>query len=54
MSSKIKKTAKYKADIEAVTDRKIYINIKKLEQGNYELIIMHDNKLVSKTNFYKK
>ncbi|HNU59894.1 MAG TPA: hypothetical protein PKI08_08085 [Aquaticitalea sp.] len=53
MSSK-KKTEKYKADIETVSDRKIYINIKKLEQGNYELIIMHDNKLISKTDFYKK
>lgn len=43
----------YEGKLEKLPDKKIYININHLEKGNYELNIIHKNKLVRKTTFKK-
>ncbi len=49
-----KKEEKYIAKIEKLPDKKIYINVNHLEKGNYEINIIHQNKLIKKANFKKK
>jgi hypothetical protein len=39
---------------ETLGDHKIYLNIKYLAKGNYELNIMDKNKLIKKTYFKKE
>lgn len=43
----------YSGKLERLPSTKVYINIQYLEQGNYELHIMHQNKLIKKTTFKK-
>lgn len=43
----------YKAELEKLPDKKIYLNINTMEKGEYELSIMHQNKLIKKTTFKK-
>lgn len=45
---------KYEAKMEIFPARKIYIHVNHLDKGNYELNIIHKNKLIIKTNFQKK
>lgn len=47
------KKIKYESEIEAFPSNKIFININKMEKGDYELNIIHQNKLVKKTTFKK-
>lgn len=49
-----KKKTKYVGKIEGLTSKTIFINVNHLEKGTYELNIVHNNKLISKTNFTKK
>lgn len=49
-----KKPIKYETKIEELPSNKIYINVNKLEKGDYELNIIHQNKLIKKTTFKKK
>tara|TARA_Y100000815_G_C13291737_1_gene481117 strand:+ start:539 stop:694 length:156 start_codon:yes stop_codon:yes gene_type:complete len=49
-----KKPTKYEAKIENIPSKKIYLNINHLEKGDYELNIIHKNKLLTKTTFKKK
>ncbi|WP_165396018.1 hypothetical protein [Flavobacterium sp. J27] len=49
-----KKPTKYEAKIENIATNKIYLNINHLENGEYELNIIHKNKLITKTTFKKK
>lgn len=48
-----KKLQDYKGGINQLSNKKIYINIKHLEKGDYELNIVHKNKIIIKTNFKK-
>lgn len=48
-----KKVLGYEAKIEKLPDRVIYININHIEKGDYELNIIHHNKLIKKTTFKK-
>ena len=48
-----KKLVHYKGNMEALPDSKIYINVKNLKKGNYELNIINKNKLITKTRFKK-
>lgn len=49
-----KKTALgYEAKLEKLPDKKIYLNINLMEKGEYELNIIHHNKLIKKTTFKK-
>jgi hypothetical protein len=48
-----KKTMDYGAKLESLPDKKIYLNINHIEKGNYELNIIHHNKLIKKTTFKK-
>jgi hypothetical protein len=49
-----KKPTKYEAKIEELPSTKIYVNVNNLENGDYELNIIHKNKLIKKTTFKKK
>ena len=49
-----KKTMKYESKIEELPSNKIYINVNKMEKGDYELNIINQNKLIKKTTFKKK
>ncbi|WP_181369179.1 hypothetical protein [Flavobacterium profundi] len=49
-----KKPTKYEAKIEKIPSNKIYLNINHLEKGEYELNIIHKNKLLTKMTFKKK
>jgi len=49
-----KKGTKYEGKIEELPGKKIYINVNHLKKGEYELNIVHKNKVVNKTNFKKK
>lgn len=40
--------------LNALPDKKIYININHLEKGDYELNIIHHKKIIVKTTFNKK
>ncbi len=44
----------YESKIEQLPFNKIYININKMEKGDYELNIINQNKLIKKTTFKKK
>lgn len=48
-----KKNIQYEGQIEKLPDKKIYININYLEKGEYELNIINQNKLITKTIFKK-
>lgn len=50
----LKKQTKYTGKIDELPSKTIFINVNHLEKGNYELNIIHNNKLISKTNFKKK
>lgn len=43
----------YEGNLENLPLKKIYINVKHLEKGNYELYIIQNNKLIIKTTFKK-
>ncbi len=45
---------KYESKIEELPSNKIYINVNKMEKGDYELNIINQNKLIKKTTFKKK
>ena len=47
------KKRKYESDINALPSNKIFININKMEKGDYELNIIHQNKLIKRTTFKK-
>ena len=49
-----KKPMKYESKIEQLPSNKIYINVNKMEKGDYELNIINQNKLIKKTTFKKK
>jgi len=44
----------YETKIEELPSNKIFINVNKMEKGDYELNIVHQNKLIIKTTFKKK
>lgn len=44
----------YEGNVERFSSQKIYLNVYYLEQGYYELNIIHKNKLIKKTTFKKK
>ncbi len=48
-----KKQANWLGKLEELPSKTIYINVNHLEKGNYELQIVHKNKLIVKTNFKK-
>lgn len=45
---------KYESKVEQLPTNKIYINVNKMEKGDYELNIINQNKLIKKTTFKKK
>lgn len=45
---------KYEANLKELPSKKIYINVNHLEKGEYELNIINQNKLITKTTFKKK
>ena len=49
-----KKTLGYEAKLEKFPEKKIYLNVNNMEKGDYELNIIHQNKLITKTTFKKK
>lgn len=44
----------YETKIEELPSNKIFINVNKMEKGDYELNIINQNKLIKKTTFKKK
>lgn len=50
----INKKVIYEAKLEKFTSTKIYLNVNNMEKGDYELNIIHQNKLIKKTTFKKK
>ncbi len=48
-----KKVVGYEAQIKKLPDKKIFLNINAMEKGDYELNIIHQNKLIKKTTFKK-
>ncbi|MEC4005751.1 hypothetical protein OX283_013855 [Flavobacterium sp. SUN052] len=48
------KKMKYETKIEQLPANKIYINVNKMEKGDYEINIINQNKLIKKTTFKKK
>lgn len=48
------KKIKYESKIEELPSNKIYINVNKMEKGDYEINIINQNKLIKKTTFKKK
>ena len=44
----------YESKIDQLPSNKIFINVNKMEKGDYELNIIHQNKLIKKTTFKKK
>ncbi len=42
------------AKLDKLLTKKILIEVKNLEKGNYELDIIHKNKIITKTTFKKK
>lgn len=49
-----KKAARYKGEIENLPDKMIYINVNHLEKGDYQLDIIHKNKVLTKAIFKKE
>lgn len=50
----LKKPVKYESNIEELPSNKIYINVNNMKEGDYELNIINQNKLIKKTTFKKK
>jgi hypothetical protein len=48
------KKIKLVGKINELPSKTIFINVTHLEKGNYELNIVYNNKLISKSNFIKK
>lgn len=48
-----KKPVHFQADLQRLEHRKIYLNIGHLDLGEYELLIVHHNKVITKTVFKK-
>jgi len=48
------KKIKYESKIETLPSNKIFINVNKMEKGDYELHIINQNKLIKRTTFKKK
>jgi predicted thioesterase len=48
------KKVTYKSDIDRFPSNKIYINVKNMEKGDYEIHIVHNNKVINKSTFVKK
>jgi len=48
-----KKLLGYNVDLEKLPEKKIFLNINAMEKGDYELNIIHQNKLIKKTTFKK-
>ena len=48
------KKVKYEGKLEKFPEKKIYLNVNNMEKGDYELNIIHQNKLIKKTTFKKK
>lgn len=44
----------YESKIDQLPSNKIFINVNKMEKGDYELNIINQNKLIKKTTFKKK
>ena len=44
----------YKGDIDSFLSNKIYINVKNLKDGNYELRIINNKKLIKIIKFKKQ
>ncbi|WP_164975425.1 MULTISPECIES: hypothetical protein [Flavobacterium] len=49
-----KKKFHYETYLEHPPSQKILLNINHLEKGDYELNIIHKNKIIKKTTFNKK
>lgn len=49
-----KKLTRYKGEIESLGEKMIYINVNHLEKGDYQLDIIHKNKVLTKAIFKKK
>lgn len=49
-----KKPTRYKAEIENLEEKIIYINVNHLEKGDYQLDIIHKNKVLTKAAFKKE
>jgi len=49
-----KKPTRYKGEIESLPEKIIYINVNHLEKGNYQLDIIHKNKVLTKAAFKKE
>lgn len=49
-----KKNHNYIGELKQFPSTKVYLNVNYLEEGNYELHIIHKNKLIKKTTFKKK
>ena len=48
-----KNNVKYSTTVEQLPSNKIYLNVNKMEKGNYELSIINQNKLIKKITFKK-
>lgn len=44
----------YETTINQLPSKKIFINVKNMEKGDYEVNIINQNKLIKKTTFTKK
>jgi hypothetical protein len=49
-----KKITRWKGEIESLPEKKIYINVNHLEKGDYQLDIIHKNKVLTKAVFKKE
>lgn len=45
---------KYEAILDGLNSKEIYLNINLLEQGNYQLKIVDNNKVINTTHFRKQ
>ncbi|MDC6386993.1 hypothetical protein SAMN04487891_11623 [Flagellimonas taeanensis] len=54
MKARSGKPLHYKGETDHLPDTRIYLNIKYLDKGRYELNIMNKNKLIKKIHFNKK
>ena len=49
-----KKPTHYKGELESLPEKKIDINVNHLEKGDYQLDIIHKNKVLTKAAFKKE
>jgi len=49
-----KKPTRYKGKIENLQEKMIYINVNHLEKGDYQIDIIHKNKVLTKAAFKKE